>query len=248
MNTQTEEGRYRVTPKGSKTPLCNAVINDGNLCNNIVVKGRKFCRHHGGKALTGIDHPSFKTGLWSAQRRRFANVAPTLLSKIDELRDDPDLFSLRDDTAYITALMEIRAEAASEGISVEHYNNLKSQYGICKSLLFTPEFNDEFKILGNMLDEGIDLFEANKDVLDLIEKRSDLIETEQKVMQSKAYTLEVDQAFSLIMQVLKVIQTNVKDQDSMNAINTGVLKLINVYRSNDEIIDAEVIDGNASSE
>lgn len=242
------EQRFRTTPNGSKTPLCKAHIREGELCKNIAVKDRDFCKHHGGKALKGIDSPAFKTGLWSAQRRRFSKVAPTLLARIDEMRDDPELFSLRDDAAYVTALMEVRAEAASEGISVEHYKHLKEQYNICKSLLFTPEFNQEFTTLGNMLDEGIDLYAASKEVLELIERRAEIIEVEQKMVQSKAYSLEVDQAFSLIMQVLKVIQTNVKDQDSMNAINTGVLKLINVYRSNDEIIDAEVIDVNASPE
>jgi hypothetical protein len=242
------EQRFRTTPNGSKTPLCNAHIREGELCKNIAVKDRDFCKHHGGKALKGIDCPQFKTGLWSAQRRRFSKVAPTLLAKIDEMRDDPELFSLRDDTAYITALMEVRAEAASEGISIEHYENLKRQFNICKSLLFTPEFAPEFTTLGNMMDEGIDLYEANKGVLELIERRADLIETEQKMMQGKAYSLEVDQAFSLIMQVLSVIKKCVTDAEQMAAINQGVLKLINVYKSEDEIIDAEVVDTNASTE
>lgn len=236
------EQRYRTTPNGSKTRLCQAHIRNNELCKNIAIKDRDFCKHHGGKALKGIDSPVFKTGLWTAQRRRFSKVAPTLLVKIDQMRDDPDLFSLRDDTAYVTALMEVRAEAASEGISIEHYKHLKEQYNICKSLLFTPEFNSEFTVMGNMLDEGIDLYSANKEVLDLIQRRSELIEVEHKMMQGKAYSLEVDQAFSLIMQVLGVIKKCVTDAEQMTAIHQGVLKLINVYKSDEDIINAEVVD------
>lgn len=239
--------RVRKMPNGAETPLCSAQLAEGRLCNNIVVKGRDFCKHHGGKALKGIEHPAFRSGLWSAQRRRFSKVAPTLLAKIDEMRDDPELFSLRDDTAYVTALMELRAEAASEGISVEHYDNLKEQYYTCKSLLFAPEFKDAFTQLGTMLDEGVDAYKANKDVLDLIERRTDLIECEQKILQTKAYTLEVDQAFSLVMQVLDVIKRSVKDPEEMAAIQSGVAKLLHVYKSEDEIIDAEVLDVNAIS-
>jgi hypothetical protein len=235
------EQRYRNSPNGSKQLLCCASLQEGKLCNSLAIKGRQFCKFHGGKAALGIESAAFKTGLWSAQRRRFASVAPKLLSRIDELRDDPELFSLKDDAAYLTALMDVRAEAASEGISLEHYNNIRSQFHICSTMLSDPGFTEEFSSLGKMIRDGIDMYTASQDVVELIEKRTKVIETEQKMMHTKAYTLEVDQAYSLIMQVLGVIKASVKDPEEMTLIRTGITKLLKTYQEED-IIDAEVVE------
>jgi hypothetical protein len=237
------EQRYRNSPNGSKQLLCCASLQEGKQCNNLAIKGRQFCKFHGGKAAVGIESATFKTGLWSAQRRRFASVAPKLLSRIDELREDPELFSLKDDAAYLTALMDVRAEAASEGISLDHYNNIKSQYVICSRMLSDPGFTEEFSALGKMISDGIDTYAASQDVIELIEKRTKVIEIEQRMMHTKAYTLEVDQAYSLIMQVLGVIKASVKDPDEMTLIRTGVSKLLKTYQD-ENIIDAEIVEEN----
>ncbi len=235
------EERYRVNVTGGKSLLCQAQLSGDRLCNNIAIKGRQFCKHHGGKLPIAQDSALFKTGLWSAQRRRFANVAPKLLTRINELREDPELFSLKDDAAYITALMDNRAEAASSGVSLEHYENIRDQYNTCKHAIGTEGFDEAFKYLGRQIREGIDEYKASNDVVELIKRRTEVIEAEQKIMQSKAYTLEVDQAYSLIMQVLKVIQDTVKDPDDMALIKSGVQKLLRVYQE-DDIQDAEIID------
>lgn len=235
------EPRYRQSPNGSKQLLCCATLQEGKLCNALAIKGRQFCKFHGGKTAVGIESATFKTGLWSAQRRRFASVAPKLLSRIDELREDPELFSLKDDTAYLTALMDVRAEAASEGISVEHYNNIKNQFTICSRMLSDPGFVEEFSTLGKMITDGIDTYSASQDVVELIEKRTKVIEIEQRMMHTKAYTLEVDQAYSLIMQVLGVIKSSVKDPEEMTLIRNGIGKLLKAYQEED-IIDAEIVE------
>lgn len=237
------EPRYRQSPNGSKQLLCCASLQEGKLCNSLAIKGKQFCKFHGGKAAVGIESAAFKTGLWSAQRRRFASVAPKLLSRIDELRDDPELFSLKDDTAYLTALMDVRAEAASEGISVDHYNNIKSQFTLCSRMLSDPGFVEEFAVLGKMITDGIDVYNASQDVVELIEKRTKVIETEQRMMHTKAYTLEVDQAYSLIMQVLGVIKSSVKDPEEMTLIRSGISKLLKTYQE-ENIIDAEIVEEN----
>jgi hypothetical protein len=137
--------------------------------------------------------------------------------------------------------MDNRAEAASSGVSLEHYENIRDQYNTCKHAIGTESFDDAFKYLGKQIRDGIDEYKASNDVVELIKRRTEVIEAEQKIMQSKAYTLEVDQAYSLIMQVLKVIQNTVKDPDDMALIRSGVQKLLRVYQE-DEIQDAEIID------
>jgi hypothetical protein len=236
-----QEPRYITNGNNKQVKLCAAQLGDGRQCNAAAMRDKDFCKHHGGKALVGPDSPTFKTGLWSQQRKRFSTVAPQLLEKIEALREDPDLYSLRDDTAYITAVLDIRAEAASYGISKELYEELRDQYNVCR---VAPEeaFSKEFKKLGTLISNGIDSSRASDDVLDLIKKRADVIEIEQRMAHAKSYTLEVDQAYSLIMQILNVVKQTVRDPEQVRAISEGFAKILKVHQSDaEEILDAEVI-------
>lgn len=237
----------REMPNGSHVKLCSSKNASGELCRNVAIKGRDYCKHHGGKALVGPDSPAFKTGLWSKQRKRFASVAPKLLRRIEELREDPDLFSLKDDAAYLTALMDVRAEAASNGISVEHYESIKDQLYVCKTSIGTDEFAKSFKKLESMVTEGIDVYRASQDVVQLIEKRTDIVEAEARMLHTKAYTLEVDQAYSLAMQILKVVKDCVRDAGQLEQIKVGFGKLLRQYQQ-DEIMDAEIVNEESSND
>jgi hypothetical protein len=236
-----QKPRYITNGNNKQVKLCAAKLGDGRQCNAAAMRDKDFCKHHGGKALVGPDSPTFKTGLWSQQRKRFSTVAPQLLEKIEALREDPDLYSLRDDTAYITAVLDIRAEAASYGISKELYEELRDQYNVCR---VAPEeaFSKEFKKLGTLISNGIDSSRASDDVLDLIKKRADVIEIEQRMAHAKSYTLEVDQAYSLIMQILNVVKQTIRDPEQVRAISEGFAKILKVHQSDtEEILDAEVI-------
>jgi hypothetical protein len=237
---QNEE-RVKLLANNAKVKLCASKNMHGELCNNVAIKDRDYCKHHGGRALIGPENPAFKTGLWSKQRRRFSSVAPKLLTRIDELRDDPELFSLKDDAAYLTALMDVRAEAASHGISLEHYELIRDQMSVCNATINTEEFKPAFKELGRMINEGIDVYRASQDVVSLIGKRTEIVEAEARMMHTKAYTLEVDQAYSFAMQILKVVKGCVRDASELTAIKAGFSKLLKQYQEED-IQDAEVID------
>lgn len=240
MNTESVRSIKGVN--GGVIKLCNASTSEGEQCKRPALHGRDFCQFHGGKTLIGNESPVFRTGLWSQQRKRFSTVAPELLDKINAFRDDPELMSLRDDTAYITAILDERAAAASEGVSLALYELLRDQYAVCKAS--PPEaFDKEFRKLGKLINDGIDAHKASDEVIDLIKKRADVIETEQRMAHAKSYTLEVDQAYSLIMQVFDVVKKTVRDPELIRAISEGVTKLLKVHQQIDEdILDAEVVD------
>jgi hypothetical protein len=112
---------------------------------------------------------------------------------------------------------------------------------ICRSTYGTDEFMPAFKQLGKIINEGIDLYRASQDVVQLIDKRTEIVEAEARMMHTKAYTLEVDQAYSLAMQILGVVKQCVRNVDELNAIKAGFSKLLKQYQQ-DEIMDAEIID------
>ena len=247
---QIGEDRYRVSGN-KKIKLCRGIIVnelDGERqCNNIALSDRNHCRYHGGKSLVGPAHPNFITGLNSTGYKRFSKVGQQLLSQIEELRNDPDLFSLKDDAAFITAIMDKRAEAASEGVGLEQYKKVQAAYQLAHSKLGSSDFIDAFEQIGDALNETLDMYAASRDVMELIDRRVGIVEAEQRMMHAKAYTLEVDQAFSLAMQVLEIVKDNVRNGDELIAIRTGVQKLLRVYKSEDEleVIDAEIVNESA---
>jgi len=243
-----EDGvRYRKHANG-RIKLCNGtkfVDNEKVPCNNPAMKGRDYCKYHGGRALMGVEHPMFLTGLRSKNYKRFASVGKDLLDKIETLREDPDLFSLKDDAAFITAIMDKRAEAVGEGVGIDQYKKVQAAYQLAHSKLGSPDFLDAFESIGDVLSDTLDQYTAARDVMELIDKRTSIVEAEQRMMHAKAYTLEVDQAFSLAMQVLEIVKDNVRNAEELIAIRSGVQRLLKVYKApgeDDDVVDAEVVD------
>ena len=242
-----EDGiRHRTNSNGNVIKLCNAKVSHGQ-CNQPAVTGRDFCINHGGRASLVHEHGNFVHGLNSANKKRFSNIGQQLLTRINELRDDPELFSLKDDAAYITAIIDQRAEAATDGISGALLRDLREVYLSAARAYKAgdiPTFQESFKALGSMLTEGANSVKATDEVLDLIARRVGIVESGQRMTHAKAYTLEVDQAYSLINQFLAIIKTSVRDADDLHAIKSGVAKLLKTYKtdSDQNIIDVEVVD------
>lgn len=236
--------RWVDSPTGRKR-LCSAVLRHGDQCKRIVPEGTAYCKSHSKMLERTTNTLAFKHGLQSKFRKRFAGIGQNLLKRIDELRDDPSLWSLKDDAAYITALMDVRAESAGEGVSYDQIRTIQRLYEQAYREYNKGEqtFERTLVELGTAINNRVDEFSASRDVLDLIQRRTQVVEAEQRLQHAKAYTLEVDQAFSLVMQVLEVVKGAVKDIDEMQAIKTGVTRLLRVYEEQaQDIIDAEIID------
>lgn len=243
MQIEEEAGvRYRIGPKGGRIRLCEYVMPDkGVTCCVPAIKEQTMCLKHSGRMEKSTNRLDFKTGLYSVQRKRFSTVGSKLLERVNELRDDPDLFSLKDDAAYITAIMDSRAEAAAEGVSYEQYKKIKSLYNEANNAYGTEEFSEMFTNIGTAINNTMDEYQASKDVIDLIEKRTSIVEAEQRLLHAKAYTLEVDQAFSLVMQVVDIVMKNVRNSDELQAIKAAVGKLLKVYENPEDIMDANIV-------
>jgi hypothetical protein len=227
---------------------CEAVVktDDGSTqCTANAVGSSAYCRKHNEALYKVTTSHKFEHGLLSPFKKRFSRVNETLLSRINELRDDPDLWSLRDDAAFITALMDLRAESITEGISLDHYNDLVETVNTLKGAVKSGDFDrvsEVVNILSGQVSKGRDAFDGANEVIKLIEKRTDIIETEQRMMHAKAYTIEVDQAYSLIMQVFGVIKKHIKNAEELKAIRGGIGQILRTYQDDDNIIDVEVVD------
>ncbi len=79
---------------------CHGTNKAGNPCGKQAIKGRDFCRNHGGRALAGSESPSLKHGRYSKY------LPPRLAERAAEAAADPNLVSLRDELALLDALTQ----------------------------------------------------------------------------------------------------------------------------------------------
>jgi len=79
---------------------CGARTRGGTPCRRPPLAGRKRCALHGGKSLVGVAHPAYRHGRRS---RYLRNLAGVLKAGYRAALDDPELLSLREEVALLTA-------------------------------------------------------------------------------------------------------------------------------------------------
>jgi hypothetical protein len=88
-------------PNGWKRQ-CGAKTRNGPPCRRPPLAGRTRCRLHGGASLAGIASPHFKHG----RRSRYLRELPGVLKTgYKAALNDPDLLSLKEEVALLTARM-----------------------------------------------------------------------------------------------------------------------------------------------
>ncbi len=90
---------------------CAGLTRARNKCGNYPIIGRKYCRSHGGKSLTGKNHPNYIHGKYS-EYAPSKNVQDTYL----EMLNDPNLLGVRPDIALVqTRMMQLFGGIRGEG-------------------------------------------------------------------------------------------------------------------------------------
>ena len=92
-------------PGGPK--ICGAKTRSGGICTQFGMPNGR-CKHHGGKSLSGINAPSFKTGRYSKALKRLAE-------DIGERASDPDLVDPRRSIAVQESVVARLYEMADDG-------------------------------------------------------------------------------------------------------------------------------------
>lgn len=92
-HTRPVKGSATVIPGRCGMPLRNA---PGRFCPRWPVAGRKRCKTHGGRALAGVAHPSWKGG-------RSKYVPQVLAAKYADALADPKLLTLHHEIAVVDA-------------------------------------------------------------------------------------------------------------------------------------------------
>jgi hypothetical protein len=182
---------------------------------------------HGGRSPFGINHPTTKHG-------RYSRYLPDRLAgRYLEAQSDGELTSLREEVALIDARLadvlgrvdsnEAGTLWAAIGKAVGGYREAEAEgtAGLAKRA-------KAIDLIEGLCSEGREDYAAWAEVLELIERRRKLAETETKRLAALGQLITAERAMLLLAAVVDVVRRHVDDRDALAAISRDVVSLVAV--------------------
>ena len=215
---QGPDGLHRI---GARI-VCGARNRRGGHCTRPPAKGRTRCKLHGGASLCGPASPAFKHG------RHSRYLPPRLLESYQASVDDPNLIVLRDDLALVETRMGdllkhldvdgFRAQwlRARHAFDAFHQANVRGD---------GPAMKASLAELSAALTSGLADHVKWDQVLELVEQKRRLSETEQRRLERAHNVMTNERAMVLLARIVDVIRRHVTEPVALSAIAAEIQTL-----------------------
>lgn len=205
---------------GTKRLVCGQPLESGGVCmRRPMINGK--CSGHGGKALRGPDHPSYKDGRHSKYLPR------NLLTKYIESQEDDDLYSLRPEISLLDARMASLVEQLTMGDGSKLVEDIENVLMYLQGYLLVEEDKREESDLKGVKDGLVSVLHEAKnerrrwqEIYDVIDNRRKLVESDRKRELEAQKFITEKQAQLLMSVVISVIRNNVEDPHVLKRIST----------------------------
>jgi hypothetical protein len=217
-------------PHGEEAPRCKAKAKTtGARCRQPAAPGFKVCRVHGGATPVGIASAAFKHGRYSR------HLPHGLVALYEERLADPDILSLHHDIALLdarqaTLLTELRTAAGQQAPAWDEAGRAFELFSVAMRLGNVPEMERKLGLLGDVLTEGA--AETRKEeacwerVLDVVEQKRKLVESERKRLLEGQQYIAVDRLMVLVAALIDAVRRHVEDRHTLAAISTEIGRLV----------------------
>ena len=211
--------KKKFSPKHHKWPnkkRCTAWSNNkGRQCSRPAIKGKEVCTSHGGKSLSGIASPTFKTG-------RYSKYLPQrLVGRYQEISADPEYLNLRESIFLVdTRIASILQDMQSE-ISSDLWAKITNAFDDFKNATRTKDMAKASVAMGKMdviIGKGYSDIPAWQEIAVWIDIRRKLCETQFKHIVAIEGMVPVSEMMTFLSKLSHTIRENVSDQRSLNAI------------------------------
>jgi len=195
----------------------------GEQCKKDAMQGSTKCHIHGGKSLKGVASPAFTTG-------RYSKYLPEhLLPAYEDAKADKNILSVRGDIELLDGLIRAKLVNLDTSDSAQHW------IALLKNILKARKAYKNSDIGG--LEEALDEMEAladkrrlhyatEQEVVEQLEQRRKLVESEQKLILQDQRAIPIEQAMLLMSAVLESVNRNVTDVSALAAIKTDFIRII----------------------
>lgn len=205
----------------SETPhaICGAKTRSGGTCKQKGMPNGR-CRMHGGKSLSGIASPTYKTGRYSK------HLPARLQERYSEALADDDLISIRDDVALVEARLADLLGRVDTGESGRAWFKAREAFNA-----FDKETNPDLAIkhlveLRAALGEGTTDYGAWAEVKDLLEQRRRLVADERKHVLETGRIITIEQLMlwvgALLAEIRSAVIAAIEDEQLRRRVLSGV--------------------------
>jgi hypothetical protein len=187
----------------------------GQRCRNPAMRGLDVCRIHGGKTPRGPASVHYKTG-------RYSRFLPSrLFARYQGAVRDRELMSLRQDIALtdsrISDILQ-RVDTGEAGSIWREAQATMARFRREQAKQHIDGMQLALRRVERLIARGAADYAAWGEILELLEQRRKLCESEQRRLTMAAEVLTQAQAMSLVGEVVDVIKKHVPDRQALAAI------------------------------
>lgn len=202
---------------------CGAKTRDGDPCKNPPVIGATRCRMHGGKTPRGRALPQTTHG-------RYSKDLPTrLAARYEEARTDPDLLNLNAEIHLTYAMLTEALRGMDQGEAGRLWRDLKTTWDALQEANRQRDGDAAKQALseiGRLIARGVADAAARSEVLDIVERRRKLVESEAKRRTAMQQMITAERLMVLVSAVTDVVMRHVDDPRQRAAIAADIGALI----------------------
>ena len=196
----------------------------GERCRKHSSKGLNVCAMHGGKSLRGVDSMTFKTG-------RYSKYLPDrLVERYEEALNDVELMRLDDEIALVDAkLQDVLEQLPAESEGPGARQQLRDAHQRLEQAIAREDANATHAgvvMLGEAIASGRDECAAWGMILELIEQRRKLVDTERRRMLDEDQFISVERLMILVAALTDIIRRNVASREERAAVSNEIRCLV----------------------
>jgi len=194
---------------------CKMIKRDGERCKNPVRHGWTVCRSH------GAGYPDRPGGLNDKQvttARHIQHLPNRLIEKYEEFITDPEYISMREEMALVDTRIAERLEMIDSSDTEQAWIKIQR----VKSILDKKNIKGEDILtcraeLERALEISADV-SVWGEVLELVERRRKLAETERRRVKDAQEMLTLQEANMFVATIMNIVMNRVKDPQTRRAI------------------------------
>lgn len=194
---------------------CGAKTKDGTPCEKWPINGTNRCRLHGGNTPRGLRSPNWKHG-------RYSRYLPDgILSKYKKAQKDNQLLVLKDEIALTDSFIAETLEQLDRDESGAIWKNLQAaakEYRNAVAKGDKDESGRMIDIILMLIAEGNQQLQIKREVVNLMDSRRKLVESERKRYQEDREMITHEKALSMINAIMHVVIDRVQDKQIVSLI------------------------------
>jgi hypothetical protein len=193
-------------------------------CKRFAAPGRATCNLHGGKSLKGVNATSFKHG-------RFSKYLPDrLVERYREALADEELLRLDDEIALLdTRLQDLLARLHQDGEGPGAWHQIHDAHQRLEQAIARDDANATqagLVMLSNAIASGRDESSAWRMILQLIEQRRKLVDTERRRLLDEDQVITVERLMIFVAALTDIIRRNVASREERAAVSNEIRCLV----------------------